>query len=63
MKKHYFVTGITCQPTRGVSFKADYVIRTTGNYNSALYTSTPDNNGYAFSRMNQFVNLGMAYSF
>lgn len=63
MKKHYFVTGITCQPTRGVSFKADYVIRTTGNYNNALYTSTPDNNGYAFSRMNQFVNLGMAYSF
>lgn len=62
-EKQYIVAGITYQPLKGVSFKADYVYSYTGNYNKQLYVVNPYATQLPFYRDNSFVNVGMAYSF
>ncbi|MBI1223001.1 MAG: hypothetical protein GC180_10400 [Bacteroidetes bacterium] len=62
-KKRYFVTGLTFQPLRSVSIKADYVMQSTGNYNESLYNVNPYNSRIPFYNTNHHFNLGIAYSF
>lgn len=61
LNQQYIVSGITWSPLRGVSVKADYVYRTTGEYNPALLPNPF--NGQPFYTTRGYANLGIAYSF
>lgn len=62
-QKQYFVTGLHFQPLKGVSVKLDYVQRVTGQYNKLLYVTNPYASNVPFYKTNNFVNLGIGYSF
>jgi len=61
-KKDYIITGLTFKPIHGVTVKADYVYRKTGDPNPALDLN-PSPQAPAFSATNGFFNLGFGYSF
>lgn len=62
-KKRFLVSGITYQPVRGVSIKADYVMQHTGDYNESLYIANPYDSRIPFYNTNHHINLGLGYSF
>lgn len=57
--KNFIVGGLTYQPIKGVTVKADYVMRTTGEPNSAY----PFPQAQPYYTTNGFFNLGIGYSF
>lgn len=61
-KQQYIVAGLTYKPLRGVSVKADYVERITGEPNPALIV-TPFPQQVPYFTKNGFVNIGVGYSF
>ena len=61
-RKQYLIGGLTYRPVRGVSIKADYVRRVTGEFNPALIV-TPFPQQVPYFKDNGFVNLGIAYNF
>jgi hypothetical protein len=54
--------GISYLPVRGVTVKADMVVRTTGDQNPQLVV-TPYPQALPFFNTNTFVNVGVGYSF
>ena len=61
-KQQYIVAGVTYKPLRGVTVKADYVERITGEQNPALII-TPFPQQVPYFTKNGFVNIGFGYSF
>lgn len=62
LQQHYVIAGVNYLPVRGVSIKADYVHRITGEPNPALWINPfPQTQPYYTS--NGFFNLGLGYSF
>ena len=61
-RKQYIIGGLTYRPVRGVSVKADYVRRITGEFNPALIV-TPFPQQVPYYKDNGFVNLGIGYNF
>ncbi len=59
LNRQYIVTGLTYQPTRGVTVKADYVHRITGKP-AVTEVDTP---ATVFYSQNGIVNIGVGYSF
>jgi hypothetical protein len=57
-RRHYLITGINYLPVRGVTLKADYVHRLSGDPNPALWAP-----GTAPYTSNGYFNLGLGYSF
>lgn len=62
LKRTYFVAGLTYSPVGGISVKADYVLRMTGEPNPALYINPYPQALPYFTNAGTF-NLGLAYSF
>ncbi len=62
-EKQFLVAGLHFQPLKGVSVKADFVRRITGDYNKLLYVTNPYATNVPFFTTNNFVNLGIGYSF
>ncbi len=62
LRKQYLVAGVTYVPVVGISVKADYVLRTTGEPNPALYIN-PYPRALPYATENGFMNIGLAYSF
>jgi hypothetical protein len=62
-KKQFLIGGIHFQPLKGVSIKLDYTQRITGDYNPQLYITNPYSTVLPFYKTNQFVSLGIGYSF
>jgi hypothetical protein len=62
LRKTFVVTGVTFQPTQGVTVKLDYVMRQTGERNPELVV-TPFPAALPYYTSNGFVNLGFGYSF
>lgn len=62
-KKQFIIGGIHFQPIKGISIKLDYTQRTTGDYNPQLYITNPYSTVLPFYKSNQFVSLGIGYSF
>ncbi len=62
LRKQFLVTGVTYVPTVGISVKVDYVLRTTGEPNPALYIN-PYPRALPYATENGFLNIGLAYSF
>lgn len=62
-RKQYLVGGLHFQPVKGVSVKVDFVQRVTGEYNKALYVTNPYSTSLPFYTTNNFVNIGVGYSF
>lgn len=60
--QQYVVCGLTFQPIKGVTVKADYVFRTTGDQNPALVIN-PYPVGPPYFKNKEFFNLGVGYSF
>lgn len=62
LRQQYVIAGLTYAPTAGVSVKADYTLRMTGEPNPALrfdpYPTAPP-----YFTNNGFIDLGLAYSF
>lgn len=61
--KQYIIAGIHYQPIKGISIKLDYTQRKTGAYNPLLYVTNPYSTILPFYKDNQFVSLGLGYSF
>lgn len=61
--KQYIVAGLHFQPLKGISVKADFVHRTTKDYNKVLYVTNPYASNMPFYTNYNFVNLGIGYSF
>ncbi|MEO6150141.1 MAG: hypothetical protein ABIN95_03760 [Mucilaginibacter sp.] len=61
-RKQYFVAGLTYKPIKGISIKADYVQRVTGEFNQALIV-TPFPQQVPYFKNSGFVDLGVAYNF
>ncbi len=62
LKQQYVITGFVFQPLKGVSVKADYVFKKTGEMNPALIINPfPVNQLYRTQQ--GFFNLGIGYSF
>jgi hypothetical protein len=62
LKRQYIVAGITFQPVKGVSVKADFVNRVTGEPNQALIIN-PYPTPLKYYTNSNFINLGIGYSF
>jgi hypothetical protein len=62
-KKQFIIGGIHYQPIKGISVKLDYTQRITGQYNPQLYITNPYSTVLPFYTTNQFVSLGIGYSF
>ncbi|MBS1634331.1 MAG: hypothetical protein JST26_00320 [Bacteroidetes bacterium] len=62
-RKQYLVAGLHFQPLKGVSVKADFVQRVTGEYNKALYVTNPYSSSLPFYTTSNFINIGVGYSF
>lgn len=62
-KQLFWVTGLTYKPLPGIAFKFDWVRRTTGDYNPALYIVNPYDPKRPFYNTKNTVNLGFAFSF
>lgn len=62
-KKQFIIAGIHYQPIKGISVKLDYTQRITGDYNPQLYVTNPYSTVLPFYKTNQFVSLGIGYSF
>lgn len=62
-RKQYIVAGLHFQPVKGVSVKADFVQRITGEYNRSLYVTNPYSGTLPFYTTNHFINVGVGYSF
>ncbi|MBL7952583.1 MAG: hypothetical protein JNM62_12790 [Flavobacteriales bacterium] len=62
LKRTYVVSGITYVPAGGISIKADYALRITGEPNPSLYIN-PYPQALPYFTSNGFFNLGLAYSF
>lgn len=60
--QQYIVGGVTYKPIRGITIKADYVERITGEPNPALII-TPFPQQVPYFTKNGFVNVGVGYSF
>lgn len=61
-RKTFFIGGITYKPVKGVSIKADYTHRMTGEQNPALMV-TPFPQAVPYFTRKSFINLGIAYNF
>lgn len=62
-KKQFIIGGIHFQPIKGISIKLDFTKRTTGDYNPQLYITNPYSTVLPFYKSNQFLSLGIGYSF
>lgn len=62
-EKQYVIFGLHFQPVKGVSVKADFVHRTTKDYNKLLYVTNPYASNLPFYNTYNFINLGVGYSF
>lgn len=62
LKRTYVVAGLTYVPVGGISVKADYTMRSTGEPNPALYLN-PYPQALPYFTDNGFINIGLAYSF
>lgn len=62
LDQQYYIGGITFQPLKGVTIKADYVFKQTGDKNPAL-TINPFPVGLPYYKQVGFFNLGVGYSF
>jgi hypothetical protein len=62
LNQQYLVGGITFQPLKGVSVKADYVFKQTGDQNPALVVS-PFPSAQPYHKKQGFFSLGVGYSF
>ena len=60
--QQYAIAGLTFQPLKGVTIKADYIFKKTGEVNPALNIN-PFPNGRPYQRENGFFSLGIGYSF
>lgn len=61
-KQHSVVTGLTYLPIRGIAIKLDWKYQQTGKPNDALLFR-PSPNAPAYQPVNNFLRLGLAYSF
>ncbi len=62
LNQQYIIGGLTFQPIKGVTVKADYVFKQTGDKNPALVV-TPFPTGIPYYKTQGFFNLGVGYSF
>ena len=62
LRRTYLVTGLVYAPTHGINVKADYVLRSTGEPNTALNINPYPQTMPYFSEKG-FLNIGVAYSF
>jgi hypothetical protein len=62
LNQQYIVGGLTFQPLKGVSVKADYVFKQTGDQNPALVVS-PFPAAQPYYKKQGFFSLGIGYSF
>ncbi|HET6227195.1 MAG TPA: hypothetical protein VFF27_13000 [Bacteroidia bacterium] len=60
--QQYVIGGLTFQPVRGVTVKADYIFKSTGDVNPALVIN-PFPTGRPYQRQQGFFSLGVGYSF
>jgi opacity protein-like surface antigen len=58
LNQQYLIGGVTFQPVRGVTIKADYVFKQTGDQNPMLASA-----GQTYNRKQGFFSLGVGYSF
>jgi hypothetical protein len=62
LNQQYLISGLTFQPLKGVTIKADYVFKETGDVNPALIIN-PFPAGQPYRTEQGFFNLGVGYSF
>ncbi len=62
-ERQYFVVGVHFQPLKGISIKLDYVSRITSKYKSTIHGLNPYSERTSSYRDNEFINLGIGYSF
>jgi hypothetical protein len=62
LNQHYVIGGFTFQPIKGVTVKADYIFKKTGDVNPALVV-TPFPVGQPYQKEQGFLSLGVGYSF
>jgi len=62
LKQQYYIGGITFQPLKGVTIKADYVYKQTGDRNPSLAIN-PFPVGVPYYKTAGFISLGVGYSF
>ncbi len=62
LNQTYVVGGLTYQPIKGVSLKADYMFKKTGDQNPALVVN-PYPAGPQYYKQQGYFSLGMGYSF
>jgi len=62
LERTYVVAGLTYVPTVGISVKADYTLRTTGERNPSLDIN-PYPQALPYFTDNGSINIGLAYSF
>lgn len=63
LRQQFIIAGLHFQPVRGVSVKADFVQRITGEYNKSLHVTNPYSSTLPFYTTTNFVNIGIGYSF
>lgn len=62
LNQQYVIGGLTFQPLKGITIKADYVFKKTGDVNPDL-TINPFPVGQPYRTQQGFFNLGVGYSF
>jgi hypothetical protein len=62
LNQQYVIGGLTFQPLKGVTIKADYVFKKTGDVNPALVIN-PFPATQAYRTQQRFFSLGVGYSF
>ena len=62
LNQQYIISGITFQPVKGVTVKADYIYKKTGDINPSLVIS-PFPVGQPYLKEQGFLSLGVGYSF
>jgi hypothetical protein len=62
INQSYIIGGLTFQPIKGVTIKADYVFKQTGDQNPAL-VANPFPAGPKYYKQQGFFSLGVGYSF
>jgi hypothetical protein len=62
LNQQYIIGGVTFQPVKGVTVKADYIFKKTGDVNPALVIN-PYPIGQPYLREQGFLSLGIGYSF
>lgn len=60
--QQYVIGGLTFQPLKGVTIKADYIFKSTGDVNPALVIN-PFPSAKPYQRQQGFLSLGLGYSF